>query len=99
MLACYLIWHLRRAWAPLAYTDQILPVPDDPVAPARRSADARAKASGQHDEHVNRYYSSRGLLGHPHPRQHPLRHRHRHCPRARRAHPRPAAGLRADRLT
>jgi hypothetical protein len=64
MLACYLTWHLRRAWAPLTYTDQAPPVPDNPVAPARRSANAQAKASGQHDEHGNPYYSFGGLLGH-----------------------------------
>src|SRR5580692_8541390 len=27
MLACYLTWHLRRAWAPLTYTDQDPPAP------------------------------------------------------------------------
>ena len=36
MLACYLTWHLRRAWAPLTFTDQNPPAPDNPVAPARR---------------------------------------------------------------
>ena len=45
MLACYLTWHLRRAWAPLTFTDQNPPRPDNPVAPARRSAAAQAKAS------------------------------------------------------
>ena len=38
MLACYLTWHLRRAWAPLTFTDENPPAPDNPVAPARRSA-------------------------------------------------------------
>ena len=33
MLACYLTWHLRRAWAPLTFTDQDPPAPDNPVAP------------------------------------------------------------------
>ena len=49
MLACSLSWHLRRAWAPLTFTDQDPPAPDNPVAPARRSAAAQAKASYQHD--------------------------------------------------
>ena len=49
MLACYLTWHLRRAWAPLTFTDQDPPAQDNPVAPARRSAAAQAKASCQHD--------------------------------------------------
>ena len=50
MLACYLTWHLRRAWAPLTFTDQNPPAQQDPVAPARRSAAAQAKASYQHDQ-------------------------------------------------
>jgi len=38
MLAAYLVWHLRQAWAPLTYTDEEPPAPANPVAPARRSA-------------------------------------------------------------
>jgi hypothetical protein len=64
MLACYLTWHLRRAWAPLTYTDQDPPAPDNPVIPARRSAAARAKASCQHDPAGQPYYSFRGLIEH-----------------------------------
>jgi hypothetical protein len=45
MLACYLVWHLRRAWAPLCYTDEHPPGRGDPVAPARRSPAAQRKAS------------------------------------------------------
>lgn len=44
-LAAYLTWHLRRAWAPLTYTDEHRPTPVDPVAPAARSAAASVKAS------------------------------------------------------
>src|SRR6516225_9286894 len=64
MLACYLTWHLRKAWAPLTFTDQTPPAPDNPVAPARRSAAAQAKASGQRDPAGQPYYSFRGLLEH-----------------------------------
>jgi hypothetical protein len=64
MLACYLTWHLRRAWAPLTFTDQDPPAQDNPVTPARRSATAQAKASGQHDPAGQPYYSFRSLLGH-----------------------------------
>jgi hypothetical protein len=64
MLACYLTWHLRRAWAPLTFTDQDPPVPGNPVAPARRSAAAQAKASHQHDPAGRPYRSFRGLLEH-----------------------------------
>jgi hypothetical protein len=64
MLACYLVWHLRRAWAPLTFTDQEPPAPDNPVAPASRSAAAQAKASHQHDQAGQPYRSFRGLLEH-----------------------------------
>ena len=64
MLACYLTWHLRRAWAPLTYTDQDPPAKDNPVAPARRSPAAQAKASHQHDPAGQPYHSFRGLLEH-----------------------------------
>ena len=64
MLACYLTWHLRRAWAPLTFTDENPPAPGNPVAPARRSAAAQAKASGQHDPAGQPYRSFRGLLEH-----------------------------------
>jgi hypothetical protein len=64
MLACYLTWHLRRAWAPLTYTDQNPPRPGNPVAPARRSPAAQAKASAQRDPAGRPYRSFRDLLGH-----------------------------------
>jgi hypothetical protein len=64
MLACYLTWHLRQAWAPLTFTDQDPPAPGNPVAPARRSAAAQAKASHQHDAAGRPYHSFRGLLEH-----------------------------------
>ncbi|MEK0848224.1 transposase, partial [Mycobacterium ulcerans] len=34
MLACYLVWHLRKAWAPMTYTDENLPARENPVTPA-----------------------------------------------------------------
>ena len=64
MLACYLTWHLRRAWAPLTFTDENPPEPDNPVTPARRSAAAQAKASCQRDPAGQPYRSFRGLLDH-----------------------------------
>ena len=45
MLACYLTWHLRKAWAPLTYADEHPPDRASPVAPARRSRSADAKAA------------------------------------------------------
>jgi hypothetical protein len=64
MLACYLTWHLRRAWAPLTFTDENPPPQDNPVAPARRSAAAQAKASYQRDPAGRPYRSFRGLIEH-----------------------------------
>jgi hypothetical protein len=70
MLACYLTWHLRKAWAPLTYTGENPPAPASlvapasPVAPARRSPAAQAKASCQHDPAGQPYHSFRGLIEH-----------------------------------
>jgi hypothetical protein len=64
MLACYLVWHLRKAWAPMTFTDEHPPQRDNPVAPAQRSADADAKAATKHDSHGNPLRSFRGLLAH-----------------------------------
>ena len=64
MLAAYLTWHLRQAWAPLTYTDEEPSQQANPVAPARRSASAQAKASRQHDQAGRPYRSFQGLLAH-----------------------------------
>ena len=64
MLACYLTWHLRKSWAPMTFTDEHPPARDNPVAPARRSAHADAKAATKHDPDDNPVRSFRGLLKH-----------------------------------
>jgi len=64
MLAQYLVWHLRRALAPLTYTDERPPARSNPVTPAQRSTAAARKASRQRDEHDQPYYSFHGLLSH-----------------------------------
>jgi Transposase DDE domain len=64
LLACYLIWHLRQAWAPLTFTDEHPPTRDNPVAPAQRSPQAHAKAATHHDADGNPLRSFRGLLDH-----------------------------------
>jgi Transposase DDE domain len=64
LLACYLIWHLRKAWAPLTFTDEAPPARDNPVASAKRSAAANAKASTKHDANGTPLRSFRGLLDH-----------------------------------
>jgi Transposase DDE domain len=45
MLAGYLVWHLRHAWAPLTHTDEHPPPRDNPVAKATRSPQATRKAN------------------------------------------------------
>ena len=64
LLACYLVWHLRKAWAPMTFTDEHPPTRDNPVAPAQRSAHADAKSSTGHDAQRNPLRSFRGLLAH-----------------------------------
>jgi Transposase DDE domain len=64
LLACYLVWHLRKAWAPLTFTDEHPPARDNPVAPAQRSPQAQTKASTHHDANGNPLRSFRGLLDH-----------------------------------
>jgi hypothetical protein len=64
MLACYLAWHLRKAWAPLTFTDEHPPVRADPVAPARRSPAAQAKAARKTNASGQRMRSFRDLLDH-----------------------------------
>jgi transposase len=44
LLAYYLEWHMRRALAPLLFTDEQPQQQISPVAPAQRSASAQAKA-------------------------------------------------------
>jgi hypothetical protein len=64
LLACYVVWHLRKAWAPLTFTDEHPPQRDNPVAPAQRSSDADLKASGKHHPDGTPLRSFRGLLDH-----------------------------------
>jgi hypothetical protein len=64
MLACYLTWHLRQAWAPLTYTDEHPPARPDPVAPARRSPSADAKAARKTGPGKQALRGFRGLLDH-----------------------------------
>lgn len=64
MLAAHLVWHLRKAWAPLTFTDENRPDPVDPVAPAHRSAAAQQKASTHTTPAGEAAYSFTGLLNH-----------------------------------
>jgi hypothetical protein len=64
MLAAYLTWHLRKAWAPLTFTDTAPPGRDNPVAPAHRSPSADRKASRHADENDQPVRSYQDLLTH-----------------------------------
>jgi len=64
MLACHLAWHLRQAWAPLTYADEHPPARDNPVAPARRSPSADAKASRKTGPGTQPLRSFRDIIDH-----------------------------------
>src|SRR5450631_2004177 len=64
MLASYLTWHLRQAWAPLTFTDENRPEPADPVAPAQRSQGADHKAATKTTTEHQPAHSFPSLLGH-----------------------------------
>jgi hypothetical protein len=64
MLASYLVWHLREALAPLTFTDEAPPLRANPVAPAARSAGARAKAAAKENQHGEEARGFRELLEH-----------------------------------
>jgi hypothetical protein len=64
MLAAYLTWHLRRALAPLTFTDEASPTRTNPVTPAAVSPAAKAKASSKTDTDDNPVRSFRALLAH-----------------------------------
>ena len=67
MLAYYVQWHLAEAWKPLLFADEA-PAGEarecDPVAPARRSAAALAKAQTRRLADGTPALSFRGLLTH-----------------------------------
>ncbi|MGH7511225.1 MAG: IS1634 family transposase, partial [Gemmatimonadales bacterium] len=65
MLAAYLTWHLRRAWAPLCFTDE--EPPDrrtEPVGKAERSLAAQRKASTRRTPDGRPAHSFATLLDH-----------------------------------
>ena len=84
LLACYLTWHLRKAWAPLTFTDEHPPTRDNPVAPAQRSTTAQAKASTptrRRRHRATQLPRPARSPGHPDPQRDPLpRHQHRQYP-------------------
>jgi hypothetical protein len=64
MLAAYLTWHLRQAFAPLTFTDEEIPQPADPVIPAQRSLRAAVKDAVKETPDGLPLYRYRDLLEH-----------------------------------
>ncbi len=64
MLATYVEWHLREAWRGLLFADedQAAKATRDPVAPAERSAAAKAKVAQRHHEDGTPIHSVPTLL-------------------------------------
>jgi hypothetical protein len=62
MLAYYLTWHLRHAWAPLLFNDENPPVQPDPVAKAVRSPAAQRKARTKRTSTNEPCHSYKSLL-------------------------------------
>jgi hypothetical protein len=64
MLAAYLTWHMRKVFAPLTFTDENKPPAADPVAPAQRSPQAKAKDAAKQSSDEIPLYRYRDLIGH-----------------------------------
>jgi hypothetical protein len=64
MLAYYVRWHMLEAWRPLLFCDEDLDAKTtrDPVAPAKRSADADRKAATKRTADGSRAHSFQTLL-------------------------------------
>ncbi|MCA1698569.1 MAG: IS1634 family transposase, partial [Actinobacteria bacterium] len=62
MLAYYLTWHLRQAWAPLLFKDEQPPLAPDPVAKADRSPAAQRKAQTKRTASGEPCHSYRSLI-------------------------------------
>ncbi len=64
MLAYYVEWHLKEAWRTILFADedQAAWATRDPVALAKRSAGAKAKAARRHHEDGTPIHSFRTLL-------------------------------------
>ena len=96
MLACYLTWHLRRAWAPLTFTDEAAararttrsPPPGAPRRPRPRPQPSTTRPAA-----LPQLPRPAGAPGHPDPQPGPVRRHPRHGAHAGRADQRPARSL------
>ena len=66
MLSYYVLWHMIQAWRPLTFADEDQDAKStrDPVAPAKRSAEALAKAATKKTDDDDPAQSFRTLLDH-----------------------------------
>jgi hypothetical protein len=64
MLAAYLTWHLRKTLAPITFTDENIPTPSDPVAPAQRSPEATTTDASKKTRDGLPAYDYPGLIAH-----------------------------------
>jgi transposase len=64
MLAAYVVWHLREAWAPITFKDETPLVHDNPVVPKQRSGNAKAKAANKVTDNGDTVRSFQGVLEH-----------------------------------
>jgi hypothetical protein len=62
MLACHLVWHLRKAWAPVTFTDEHPPQQHNPVAAAQRSTHAGQSLPSNAIPTAPRYAASAACL-------------------------------------
>ena len=62
MLAYYLTWHLREAWAPLLFKDEQPTSTADPVAKSTRSPSALRKAQSKRTDAGEQVHSYKSLL-------------------------------------
>jgi hypothetical protein len=62
MLAYYLTWHLREAWAPLLFTDEQPTSAADPVAKSTRSPSALRKTQSKRTDAGEQVHSYKSLL-------------------------------------
>ena len=102
MLAYYLTWHLRHAWAPLLFKDE---TPTNPARPGRESHPlTRRAAQSPHQAHQHRrplpqLQEPARRARDPHPQHHPPTRHHRDLPQARPTHPPPSPRARPRRTT
>ncbi len=101
LLACYLIWHLRKAWAPMTFTDEHPPQRDNPVAPRSVPTTPIPKPPANTTPTATRYAASAACstTWPPSPATSPLPRRQHRGARARRTHPRPTPRLRPPQHT